>query len=177
MLQVHSASPPTDPRVAVGSVSDSVATTELRPTDPPRAARRSKFGVGSPDRPTHPAGGAAVRPDSGLPTDRLGVVYEDVTTEVHFITVDNVCNELMDTIYHLLHDYWEFPKQYAKERTLETVILVVEVGGVVFAFGDQPGDNFQVHSLCTLRNDFIRLLAERGTPLDAPVASTSAAAE
>ena len=49
--------------------------------------------------------------------------------------------------------------------------------GVVFAFGDQPGDNFQVHSLCTLRNDFIRLLADRGTPLDAPVASTSAAAE
>ena len=58
-----------------------------------------------------------------------------------------------------------------------TVILVGEVGGVVFAFGDQPGDNFQVHSLCTLRNDFIRLLADRGTPLDAPVASTSAAAE
>ena len=105
------------------------------------------------------------------------VVYEDLTTEVHFITVDNVCNELMDTIYHLLHDHWKFPKQYAKERTLETVILVGEVGVVVFAFGDQPGDNFQVHSLCTLRNDFIRLLADRGTPRDAPVASTSAAAE
>ena len=116
-----------------------------------------------------------VRLPSGKSID--DVVYEDLTTEVHFITVDNVCNELMDTIYHLLHDHWKFPKQYAKERTLETVILVGEVGVVVFAFGDQPGDNFQVHSLCTLRNDFIRLLAERGTPLDAPVASTSAAAE
>ena len=66
-LKVNSAYRPTDPRVAVGSVSDSVVSC---------AARRSKFGVGSPDRPTdpprHPAGGAAVRPDSGLPTDRLG---------------------------------------------------------------------------------------------------------
>lgn len=84
---------------------------------------------------------------------------------------------LRELVQSVVEDHWEFPKQYAKERTLETVILVGEVGGVVFAFGDQPGDNFQVHSLCTLRNDFIRLLADRGTPLDAPVASTSAAAE
>jgi len=45
-------------------------TPYTRPTDPPRAARRRKFGVGTPDRPTRPAGGAAVRPDSALPTDR-----------------------------------------------------------------------------------------------------------
>ena len=59
-------------------------------------------------------------------------------------------------------------------RTLETVALVGNVGGVVFAFGDEPGDSFQVHSLCTLRNDFINLLAARGTPPDAPVAPAAA---
>ena len=113
-----------------------------------------------------------VRLPSGQSIDDF--VFQDLTTEVHFITVDEVCNELMETIYRVLHEKWEFPKQYAKERTLETVVLVGAMGGVVFAFGDQPGVGFQVHSLCTLRADFIHLLAARGTPPDAPVAPAAA---
>ena len=66
-LKVNFASPPTDSRVAVGSVSDSVT-----PDRPTRRAQRggANFGSGRPDRPTRPAGRAAIRPDSALPTDR-----------------------------------------------------------------------------------------------------------
>ena len=41
-----------------------------RPTDPPRAARRSKLWVGPTDRPTHPGRLRGQRTDSGRPTDR-----------------------------------------------------------------------------------------------------------
>ena len=47
-LKVNSAYRPTDPRFR----NQSFPTRHVRPTDPPRAARRSKFWVGTTDRPS-----------------------------------------------------------------------------------------------------------------------------
>ena len=47
-LKVNSAYRPTDPRFR----NQSFPTRHVRSTDPPRAARRSKFWVGTTDRPT-----------------------------------------------------------------------------------------------------------------------------
>ena len=118
---------------------------------------------------------AAGRPGGPQPNDKIigmldlrraggsslaEVQYHSLTTKPTMVTFDKVEEQLVKVLFTVFHDEWGFPAPYATERVAHVVTLLGDRGGLVVAFGDEPGSaGFKVHSICAVRMDNLANLA------------------
>lgn len=88
------------------------------------------------------------QPASGSVTN---VTYGELTTEPALVCFPRVDTRVVNVIFDLLQE-WRFPDDYAAVRASEVAQLLEHCGGVVLAFGDEPGSTgFKMHGVCAIQ--------------------------
>ena len=109
---------------------------------------------------------AALRPDGPVAADKVvgmidlrqvgsgsvtNITYADLTIQPVLICFPRVDSRVVNAIFDLVQE-WRFPDDYAAVRASEAAQLLAHCGGLVLAFGDEPGSTgFKMHGVCAIQ--------------------------